>query len=202
VVAPLAVLDRLNVPHEPLGLQLQVTPAFAESFVSTAEILAVPEINKLAGGAAPKSTEIGKVTVPAANLVLSETEVAVIVTLPPVGAVAGAVYAVAAPLEVDAGLKVPQDVAGVQLQVTPLPAESFVTRAETLAVPPATIVAGGATENVTEMACGVGPGPEPDSAATSSENCHSEHCEDERVPHKLSLIAKVIRKWFFVLAIP
>lgn len=160
VVVPLAVLDRLNNPHEPLGMQLQVTPAFAESFVITAEMLAVADRARLAGGTAPKSTEIGKLTPPAANLVLSETEVAVIVTLPPVGAVAGAVYAVAAPLDVDAGLKVPQDMVGVQLQVTPLPAESFITRAETLAVPSAAIVDGGATENVTEMGCGVGPGPE------------------------------------------
>jgi hypothetical protein len=91
VVVPLAVLDRLNNPHEPLGIQLQVTPAPAESFVTTAEMLAVPDIGRLAGGAAPKSREIGKATAPDANLVLSETEVAVIVTLPPVGAVAGAV---------------------------------------------------------------------------------------------------------------
>jgi hypothetical protein len=90
VLVPLAVLDRLNNPH-PLGMQLQVTPAPAESFVTTAEMLAVPDIGRLAGGTAPKSTEIGKVTAPAANLVLSETEVAVMVTLPPVGAVAGAV---------------------------------------------------------------------------------------------------------------
>lgn len=62
----------------------------------------------------------------------------------------------------DAGLKVPQVIAGVQLQVTPLPVDSFITTAETLAVPPAAIVVGGATENVTEMTCGVGPGPEPD----------------------------------------
>src|SRR5271165_6918046 len=88
VVVPLAVLDRLNNPHEPPGMQLQVTPAFAESFVITAQMLAVPDRGRLAGGTAPKSTEIGKVTAPAANLVLSETAVAVIVTLPPVGAVA------------------------------------------------------------------------------------------------------------------
>ena len=83
--------DKLNDPHEPLGMQLQVTPAFAESFVTTAERLAVLDTTKLAGGALPKSTESGKLTDPAANLVVSETEVAMIVTLPPVGAVAGAV---------------------------------------------------------------------------------------------------------------
>ena len=57
-------------------------------------------------------------------------------------------------------MNVPQDVAGVQLQVTPREAESFATTAETFAAAPAAIVAGGAVENVTERGCGVGLGPE------------------------------------------
>ena len=49
------------------------------------------------------------------NLVLSVAEVAVTVTLPPVGAVGGAVYVVGTVLDVEVGLKLPQ---GALLQVT------------------------------------------------------------------------------------
>ncbi|MGB7847683.1 MAG: hypothetical protein WBL63_18880 [Candidatus Acidiferrum sp.] len=51
------------------------------------------------------------------------------------------------------GLKVPQDAAGVQLQVTPLAPESFDTVADTLAVPPKIIVAVGAVAKATEIGC-------------------------------------------------
>jgi hypothetical protein len=94
-------------------------------------------------------------------LVLSVTDIAVMVTLPPAGTADGAVKTVAAPLVVDAGLKVPQAAAGVQLQVTPLPPESFDTVADTFAVAPAARDAGGAAEKDTEMGNGVGLGPEP-----------------------------------------
>jgi hypothetical protein len=47
------------------------------------------------------------------------TDVAIIVTDPPVGAVVGAVYTLSAPLAVCAGLNDPHDPAGVQLHVTP-----------------------------------------------------------------------------------
>jgi hypothetical protein len=133
---------------------------FPGSLVSAAEILAVPELCKLAGGAVPKETESGKVTMAEADLVLSVAEVAVMATLPPVGAVDGAVKTVAAPLVVDVGLKVPQAAAGAQLQVTPLPDESFNTIADTFAVAPVASDAGGAAENETEMGSGVGLGPE------------------------------------------
>src|SRR5215469_16038030 len=102
----------------------------------------------------------------------SVTEVAMMVTLPPVGTVGGAVYVVMLPLGVEAGLKAPQAVAGVQLQLTPPAAESFCTVAATLAVPPAPSVAGGKVESVTETGCGVGPGtaelppPHPEIVAT------------------------------------
>ena len=87
----------------------------------------------------------------------SVTEVAMMVTLPPVGTVAGAVYVVILPLDVEAGLKAPQAVAGVQLQLTPRAAESFWTVAATLAVPPVPSDAGGMVESVTETSCGGGP---------------------------------------------
>lgn len=82
------------------------------------------------------------------------------VTLPPVGTVAGAVYVVMLPLGVEVGLKAPQAAAGVQLQVTPPAAESFCTVAATLAVPPVASAAGGLVESVTEMDGGGGGGPD------------------------------------------
>ena len=102
----------------------------------------------------------------------SLTEVAMTVTLPPVGTVAGAVYVVMLPLGVTVGLKAPQAAAGVQLQVTPPAAESFCTVAATLAVPPVPSVAGGIVESVTETDGGGGPDtgelppPQPETAAT------------------------------------
>lgn len=93
----------------------------------------------------------------------SVTEVAMIVTLPPVGTVAGAVYVVMLPLGVEVGLKAPQAAAGVQVQFTPPAAESFWTVAATLAVPPVPRIAGGIVESVTETVGGGGPdtGPLP-----------------------------------------
>jgi hypothetical protein len=64
-------------------------------------------------------------------LVLSVTEVAIKTTLLGVGTVLGAVYVVFAPLRVEVGLNVPQEFAGVQFQVTPALALSFVTFADT-----------------------------------------------------------------------
>ena len=102
----------------------------------------------------------------------SLTEVATMVTLPPVGAAAGAVYVVVVPLGVEVGLKAPHAVAGVQLQLTPRAAESFCTVAATLAVPPVASHAGGVVESATETAGGGGPDtgalppPHPEIAAT------------------------------------
>ena len=62
------------------------------------------------------------------------------------------------PLGVEVGLKVPQVDAGVQLQLTPPPAESFLTVAATLAVPPAPRTPGGVVESATDTDCGVGLG--------------------------------------------
>ena len=100
----------------------------------------------------------------------SVTEVAMTVTLPPVGTVAGAVYVVMLPLGVEVGLKAPQAAAGVQLQFTPLAAESFCTVAATLAVPPVPSTAGGMVESVTLTGGGPDtcelPPPHPEMVAT------------------------------------
>ena len=76
---------------------------------------------------------------------VSDTEVAVIVTCwLPGGTTEGAVNTLAAPLWVWSGLNevVPQEGAGVQLQVTPAFLGSSVTVATTFAVAPTTILAG------------------------------------------------------------
>ena len=95
------------------------------------------------------------VIVALADFVLSVTDVAVTVTEPPVGAVAGAVYVVAAPLAVAAGLNDPQEFAGVQVQLTPPFDESFDTVAVSDAVAPAVTDVGGLAI-VTAIAGGVG----------------------------------------------
>jgi len=89
----------------------------------------------------------------------SVTEVATIVTLPPAGTIAGAVYVVMLPLAVEIGLKVPHADAGVQLQFTPPAAVSFWIVAATLAIPPVPRNAGGIVDSITERGCGPGPGP-------------------------------------------
>lgn len=105
----------------------------------------------------------------------SVTEVATMVTLPPVGVAAGAVYVVAVPLGVEVGLKAPHAFAGVQLQFTPPGGESFCTVAATLVVPPVKSHAGGIVESAMDMAGGGGglvtgagilPPPHPEIAAT------------------------------------
>ena len=102
----------------------------------------------------------------------SLTEVAMMVTLPPVGTAAGSVYVVMLPLGVEVGLKAPHAAAGVQLQFTPRAAESFWIVAATLVVPPLPSHAGGMVESVTEMVAGGGPDidelppPQPEIVAT------------------------------------
>ncbi|HUC52822.1 MAG TPA: hypothetical protein VMR90_02170 [Candidatus Cybelea sp.] len=75
------------------------------------------------------------------------------------GTVEGAVYRVAIPLAVEVGLKLPQELAGVQLQFTPFAAESFDTVAVTEADIPMATVVGTAGLNLTAMAGG-GGGPD------------------------------------------
>jgi hypothetical protein len=86
----------LKEPHVPAGAQLQVTPALAESFVTLAAIEAVPLAAMDDGGAVEMDTETAAgrpftATVALALLVLSATEVAVMVTLPLAGTDEGAV---------------------------------------------------------------------------------------------------------------
>jgi hypothetical protein len=66
----------------------------------------------------------------------------------------GAVYVVAAPLAVCAGLKLPQVPAGVQVQSTPALVLSFATVAVREVVPFVDKVAGGAAESVSVTAAG------------------------------------------------
>jgi len=94
-------------------------------------------------------------------------------TLPPVGTAAGAVYVVGALLAVEVGLNVPQVFAGVQLQLTPLFAESLETTAVMGVVPPIARAVGGVGLNATE----IGPGG-----------------VEEPPPHPLSAIAETTSK--------
>ena len=73
----------------------------------------------------------------------SVVDVAIIVTLPPVGAADGAVYTVVAPFIVAVGLNDPQAPAGAQLQFTGVGAGSFAAAAAIDAVPLASSDAGG-----------------------------------------------------------
>ena len=84
----------MNDPQVVLGVQLQVTPLFAMSFDTVAVTLAMLFVCIEVGGAVVIATEIGGgaviVTVTVALFVVSLTDVAVIVTPPPVGTFAGA----------------------------------------------------------------------------------------------------------------
>ena len=100
VAAPEAVWAGVNDPQEALGIQLQVTPLFAGSLETVAARFAVAFVCIEAGGAVLMATETGGaviVTLALALFVVSLTAVAVMVTVPPAGMFAGAVYVVAAP---------------------------------------------------------------------------------------------------------
>jgi hypothetical protein len=85
-----------------------------------------------------------------ALLLVSVTEIAVMITRPVDGMLAGAVYVVLAPLAVCVGLNEPQVLAGAQLQVTPAFAESLPTVAAIGAVAPIFSEAGGGVLRDTE----------------------------------------------------
>ena len=94
VAAPLAVAGTLKEPQNPVGEQLQFTGVVAGSLTVIATIAAVVAINSAPGGGVVSVTEITGGVIDTAWLfafVLSVTDVAVMVTLPPVGIVAGAV---------------------------------------------------------------------------------------------------------------
>jgi hypothetical protein len=76
----------LNEPQDPAGAQVQSTPAFAVSFVTVAEIVAVALAARVAGGAVVREMETAldaTVMVATAVAVWLFADVAVIVTVPP-----------------------------------------------------------------------------------------------------------------------
>jgi hypothetical protein len=93
VVAPLAVCVALKEPQLPLPqVTAQSTPALAGSLTTAAPTVAVPPTLMTEGGASVKEMEmVVMVTVALAVLVGSALAVAVIVTVLPVGTMAGAV---------------------------------------------------------------------------------------------------------------
>ena len=97
VAALLAVVVGLKLPHEVLPqVTVQVTPAFFESLVTIAAMLVVALIASDDGGCEANATLMAApeeviVTVAEADLVLSATEVAVMVTVAGEGTVEGAV---------------------------------------------------------------------------------------------------------------
>ncbi len=139
VAAPLAVVAVLKLPHCELPhVTDQLTPAFFVSLLTTAATLvAAPAVSEGAG-LVPNATTIdggGALIVIVADtlFVLSETDVAVMVSVPDAGAAAGAVYVVAAPLAVITGLKLPHcELPHVADQLTPPFLLSLVTTAVTL----------------------------------------------------------------------
>jgi hypothetical protein len=125
---------------------------------TVAATLAVALVCIEAGGAVVMATEIRGaeiVTLALALFVVSLTELAVMVTLPPCGTATGAVYVVVAPEAVCAGVNVPHAALGTQLQVTPLFAVSLDTVAATLAVALVCIEAGGVLVIATEIGVAV-----------------------------------------------
>ena len=136
--------DAFNVPQlETPQLRDQSTPAAAESLPT----IAVKEVNRAAplvfvtytlDGNTFTVTGGGRaaiVSVALADLAVSVSEVAVIVTVPPVGATEGAVYVVpfcSVPGGVDGGLNEPQTLdPQAAVQTTPAFNGSLVTAAET-----------------------------------------------------------------------
>jgi hypothetical protein len=93
VATPLAVCVGLKEPQEPAGAQLQFTPSPSGSFCTAAVTDALLLISMYAGGAWVMVTTIGALMVMAAEAktALSELEVAVTVTEPPLGTEDGAV---------------------------------------------------------------------------------------------------------------
>jgi hypothetical protein len=166
VAEPLAVLVEVYDPQTPTAppdpqVTVQVTPAFAESFATTAVTDDAPFSARDVGGAGVNVTVIGAlaaviVMLAEADFVASATDVAVTVTLAGLGTAEGAVYTVAVPLGVDVGAKDPQAPAEPQVtvQVTPLLAESLVTTAVKDCVALVVKEAGAAGLNATVIAGG------------------------------------------------
>ena len=81
----------LNEPQALAGVQLQVTPAASFVVAAIAAVLLGPAVDNVAGGGVDIVTVMPllMVTVAWASFVVSVTEVALIVTEPPEGMVAG-----------------------------------------------------------------------------------------------------------------
>jgi hypothetical protein len=160
VAAPLAVVVGLKLPHDELPhVTLQVTPALAESPVTVAMTLAVAPVASDEGGGVVSETEIAGAVVmvmeAVADFVGSDREVAVTVTTPAPGTVAGAVKVVLAPLAVFEGLKLPHDeVLHETDQITPPLSESLLTVAEMVVVVPTCIVVTRCELSETEIGVG------------------------------------------------
>jgi hypothetical protein len=140
-------------------------PPFFVSLLTVAARLDVVLITIDDGGCVTNDTDIGgggavdvMVIDADTDLVLSVTEVAVIVTAAGVGTALGAVYVADPPLTVDAGLTVPHDeLPQLTFQVTPALLVSLLTTAITpVLVLTFRDVAGGLRKE-TEIAGGLGP---------------------------------------------
>lgn len=126
-------------------MQLQFTDGFAGSFTVVAPTTAVVPVCIAPGGGVVNEMEIASALIVTVSLAVFEgsvTELATIVTVPPAGTVAGAVYVAATPLPVEDGLNVPHSSDGVQLQFTEGLAGSLTVVAAIDAVPPTTSVDG------------------------------------------------------------
>jgi hypothetical protein len=149
---PLAVCAVI-VPHVPAAqLTVQSTPALDTSFATSAVRRSV-SLTTTDWLAAVTDTEIGRIEIlPLTDFVGSVTDVAVTTTEPPVGTLAGAVYVVATPLAVCAGLKVPHELdPQATVHCTPPFAKSLVRTAFSEAVPLTGRDAGGAGAKAIEI---------------------------------------------------
>ena len=160
VAAALAVEVGLKLPHCELPqVTDHVTPASALSLLTVAVNNAVA-LTVIELGGVFSVTEIGVfageiVIVVVADLVESETEVAVIVTLDALATVAGAENLVVAPLAVEAAEKLPH-AEPVHDHLTPALALSLLTTAAMLTDVPASIDDGGTGLIDTEITGGFG----------------------------------------------
>jgi len=162
VVTVVPVEVGLKEPQVLAGVQLQFTPAVSVVVAAMTAVLPGLAVDKLAGGAVEIVTVIPlpMETAAWAFLVLSLTEVAMMVAEPPAGTVAGALYV--AVIGVMA-VKLPQAPVGMQLKMTPEFEESLKTETAMGAVRLTFSEAGGALEKETEMGGGgvLLPPPQP-----------------------------------------
>ncbi len=136
VLVALGVVVGEKLPHCALPqVTDQVTPALVLSLVTTAANAALVVAASEVGGAGLRATVMGAagaviVIEAVTDLVESDTEVAVTVTVAGLGTLAGAVNVVAVPLAVEVGVTLPQDEPPqVTVQVTPPFALSLLTTA-------------------------------------------------------------------------